>query len=259
MTRIGLWTPRALRTRGHSMMYPMIRTKHAVIVVAAGVGILLFILLILLVARATNASGAAQSSALITGLPQQPYDVERIPAPNDQTAVKEALLARLTARSNDPQVPLSASYYGEGNTNTSKSSASESDTSTTAENIRLIQTTKTDGTHVQVSLPLEPNRAGTPQELISDIIGVSTNGTLMQNVNDGTYDSLGGTVLLVGYALDGFGIYPDSGATDLDMCGGRVSPVLWNDAVTTIYHYELSADSSRILNCFAGVPVDITS
>jgi hypothetical protein len=39
-----------------------------------------------------------------------------------------------------------------------------------------------------------------------------------------------GSSTLVGYALDGFGIYVEPGATDadLDACHGRTSTVLWN-------------------------------
>jgi YHYH protein len=66
---------------------------------------------------------------------------------------------------------------------------------------------------------------------------------------------------LVGYALDGFGIFGPSGAggdvvtnADLDACHGHTGPVLWDGAVTEIYHYHLTAEYPYTLGCFAGTP-----
>ena len=65
---------------------------------------------------------------------------------------------------------------------------------------------------------------------------------------------------LVGYALDGFGIYGmkdrSSGRilhnSDLDVCHGTTSPVMWNGKLTTIYHYVLTQEYPYTLGCFRG-------
>ena len=63
-----------------------------------------------------------------------------------------------------------------------------------------------------------------------------------------------GSSTLVGYALDGFGIYVEPGATDadLDACHGRTSTVLWNGKPTRIYHYVATAEYPYTLGCFRG-------
>ena len=64
---------------------------------------------------------------------------------------------------------------------------------------------------------------------------------------------------LFGYALDGFGVY---GPLDvdgkmitnarLDQCHGHVGPVMWNGAVTKIYHYHLNREFPFSVGCFRG-------
>ncbi|MCH0557210.1 YHYH protein [Streptomyces sp. MUM 16J] len=68
---------------------------------------------------------------------------------------------------------------------------------------------------------------------------------------------------LVGYALDGFGIYverDDKGNlptnADLDACHGRTSTVMWNGKETTIYHYSATLEFPYTVGCFRGTPVD---
>jgi hypothetical protein len=70
-----------------------------------------------------------------------------------------------------------------------------------------------------------------------------------------------GTSTLVGYALDGFGIYVErdtSGAlltnTDLDACHGRVSTVEWDGHSVTMYHYDATAEYPYTIGCFMGSP-----
>jgi hypothetical protein len=65
---------------------------------------------------------------------------------------------------------------------------------------------------------------------------------------------------LVGYALDGFGIYGPRGAdgkemtnAQLDVCHGITSPVLWNGKIQNIYHYVLNSEFPYSVGCFRGV------
>lgn len=67
---------------------------------------------------------------------------------------------------------------------------------------------------------------------------------------------------LVGYALDGFGIYSSYDAdgnelttADLDECHGRTSPVLWNGKRVSMYHYVITSDYPYVVGCFRGKPV----
>lgn len=67
---------------------------------------------------------------------------------------------------------------------------------------------------------------------------------------------------LVGYALDGFGIFGMNGAAgkhlsnaDLDACHGHTEAVLWDGKVTKIYHYHLTDEYPYTLGCFKGQPV----
>ncbi len=65
---------------------------------------------------------------------------------------------------------------------------------------------------------------------------------------------------LIGYALDGFGIYAaNTGSTtlktaDLDECHGIVSEVVWDGAVVNMYHYVATADFPYTMGCFRGTP-----
>lgn len=66
---------------------------------------------------------------------------------------------------------------------------------------------------------------------------------------------------LVGYALDGFGIYSmfdENGReltnADLDECHGRTSRVLWDGKAVTMYHYVLTREYPYTLGCFRGTP-----
>lgn len=72
----------------------------------------------------------------------------------------------------------------------------------------------------------------------------------------------GGQSDLLGYALDGFGIYGKYGENgrllgdrDLDACHGRTSLVIWNGKPTKIYHYVMSNDFPYSIGCFRGTPV----
>ncbi len=68
----------------------------------------------------------------------------------------------------------------------------------------------------------------------------------------------GGTSDLLGYALDGFGIYGsyEKGrkltSKDLDECHGRTSKVMWNGKVKDVYHYVFTEDYPYTVGCFKG-------
>ena len=64
--------------------------------------------------------------------------------------------------------------------------------------------------------------------------------------------------MLLGYALDGYGIYGPwyNGkvlmSADLDVCHGTTSAVMWHGALTTIYHYVSTYDFPYTLGCYHG-------
>jgi hypothetical protein len=66
---------------------------------------------------------------------------------------------------------------------------------------------------------------------------------------------------LIGYSLDGFGIYGPwyhgkvLTTADLDACHGTTSAVMWNGTVTTIYHYVSTYDFPYTIGCYRGTPV----
>ena len=70
---------------------------------------------------------------------------------------------------------------------------------------------------------------------------------------------------LIGYALDGFGIY---GAFDidgrpitnreLDACHGHVGPVLRDGRIQEIFHYHLNDEYPYSVGCFHGTPVRVS-
>jgi hypothetical protein len=67
---------------------------------------------------------------------------------------------------------------------------------------------------------------------------------------------------LVGYAIDGYGIYVERNAkgqlltnSDLDRCHGRTSKVMWNGKLTRIYHYDATLEYPYTVGCFHGTPI----
>lgn len=72
-------------------------------------------------------------------------------------------------------------------------------------------------------------------------------------------DAGSGPSKLMGYALDGFGIYgprDENGKTlssdDLDECHGRTSPVAWEGKTVTMYHYVATLDFPYTVGCMRG-------
>ncbi len=70
------------------------------------------------------------------------------------------------------------------------------------------------------------------------------------------------TSTLVGYALDGYGIYVERDSAgslptdaDLDQCHGRTSTVRFNGTEQTIFHYSATREFPYTVGCFHGTPV----
>jgi len=68
-----------------------------------------------------------------------------------------------------------------------------------------------------------------------------------------------GSSALVGYALDGFGIYGRYGeggkplsSDDLDECHGRISTIRWNGKLIAMYHYVATWDFPYTVGCLRG-------
>jgi YHYH protein len=68
-----------------------------------------------------------------------------------------------------------------------------------------------------------------------------------------------GSSSLVGYALDGFGIYGRYGeggkllaSADLDDCHGRVSRIVWDGKPVEMYHYVATWDFPYTIGCLRG-------
>jgi hypothetical protein len=144
------------------------------------------------------------------------------------------------------------------------------------------------------SLPADPTAASAPSCTGGGPIGVLTDGVLLYNALDGegrdaaahevldscaghpdmssTYhhhevpscilDHATGRSTLVGYAIDGYGIYAerDSHGTlltnaSLDACHGRTSTVTWNGKKKKLYHYDATLEYPYTIGCFHGTPI----
>jgi hypothetical protein len=146
---------------------------------------------------------------------------------------------------------------------------------------------------IRYVLPVTPSQAGQATCLPMGAIGVALNGVPIFNALDdagrdavahevqdrchghpqgrGMYHYHGpsdcvpgntGNQALVGYALDGFGIFSGRDANgqeltnaDLDACHGRVGTVLWNGQMRTMYHYVMTREYPYALGCYRGTPV----
>ncbi len=145
------------------------------------------------------------------------------------------------------------------------------------------------------SIPLNPTFASSPSCVPMGIVGVAINGVALFNGLDvsgrdavahevqdvcsghpdgsGTYHYHGPSPCisgenqsdtLVGYALDGFGIYSPYDAngslitdSELDACHGINSTVMWNGKLQKIYHYVLTYEYPYTIGCFRGTPVNV--
>lgn len=71
-----------------------------------------------------------------------------------------------------------------------------------------------------------------------------------------------GSSTLVGYALDGYGIYVERDSkgnlptdSDLDACHGRTGSVIWDGKARVMYHYDVTTEYPYIMGCYEGTPV----
>jgi len=144
------------------------------------------------------------------------------------------------------------------------------------------------------TLPLNPVPANSPSCTNLGAIGVINNGVFLFNGLDAagrdavayeTQDSCSGhpdgqkeyhyhdvprcvmdrakgSSTLVGYALDGYGIYVERDAAgnlptnaDLDECHGRTSSIMWDGVSTAMYHYDATLEYPFTVGCYHGTPV----
>lgn len=139
-------------------------------------------------------------------------------------------------------------------------------------------------------LPANPKAANSPSCVSMGVIGYMTDGVALFNALDaggrdaaaheiqdkcdghpqskGIYHYHGmsscfkaedANNTLVGYALDGYGIFSDRDANgkqyttaDLDACHGITSPIMWDGKEVTMYHYVLTHDYPYSIGCFHG-------
>ena len=103
---------------------------------------------------------------------------------------------------------------------------------------------------------------------ILDKFGGHTDGTETyhyhyptQDLQDHIYPHESGHSVLMGYMLDGFGIYGPYGedgkllwSKDLDECHGHTHPILWDGMMVNLYHYHWTYDFPYNIGCFKGTP-----
>ena len=82
------------------------------------------------------------------------------------------------------------------------------------------------------------------------------------DLQDHIHPHTSGHSALMGYMLDGFGIYGPYGesgellsSADLDECHGHTHQVLWDGAMIDLYHYHWTYDFPYNIGCFKGTPV----
>lgn len=82
-----------------------------------------------------------------------------------------------------------------------------------------------------------------------------------QDHQDHIHKHTSGHSALMGYMLDGFGIYGPYGengellsSKDLDECHGHAHPVLWDGQMINLYHYHWTYDFPYNIGCFKGTP-----
>lgn len=145
------------------------------------------------------------------------------------------------------------------------------------------------------SIPLNPVEASVPSCVSIALVGIALNGVSFYSAldvqgNDAAahevqdtcsghprpggayhYHSLSNCIphireknALVGYALDGFGIFSPYDASgkelttnDLDECHGTTSSIMWEGKEVTMYHYVLTRDFPYTISCFRGTPTRV--
>ncbi len=146
---------------------------------------------------------------------------------------------------------------------------------------------------IKYDLPTNPTVAATPSCLGLGQIGVTLTGAVFFNALDATgkdavahelqdacqghpertgqyhYHNLtpclsdpgSGHSSLMGYALDGFGLYGKRGQdgnvltnADLDECHGHTHQIVWDKKTVTMYHYHATDEYPYTLGCYRGTP-----
>jgi hypothetical protein len=82
-----------------------------------------------------------------------------------------------------------------------------------------------------------------------------------QDLQDHIHKHTSGHSALMGYMLDGFGIYGPYGengellkSADLDECHGHKHPVMWDGQMVNLYHYHWTYDFPYNIGCYKGTP-----
>ena len=82
-----------------------------------------------------------------------------------------------------------------------------------------------------------------------------------QDLQDHIHPHESGHSALMGYMLDGFGIYGPYGeegelltSKDLDECHGHSHSILWDGEMMELYHYHWTYDFPYNIGCFKGTP-----
>ena len=147
--------------------------------------------------------------------------------------------------------------------------------------------------NILLRLPVHPEAASAPSCVPMGMVGFTTDGAAVYSaVDDGGIDAVAHEVQdkcsghpqrrgqyhyhgpstcmanektsgLVGYALDGFGIYGMKDRKtgrilrndDLDTCHGTTSSVMWDGELVNMYHYVLTEEYPYTIGCFRGTPV----
>jgi hypothetical protein len=131
---------------------------------------------------------------------------------------------------------------------------------TIAEGARIITSLAHDASGTPfytLQLPLLPGANETGVCLPKGMIGMALDGRVIESDMQFTTHTEG----LIGYALDGFGIFSihengeDVTSESLDACHGHAHFVVQGGEVVSMYHYHVTADSPYTLGCFRGTPV----
>ena len=109
-----------------------------------------------------------------------------------------------------------------------------------------------------------PGRDAVAHEIQDDCQGhpEQTGAYHYHNLSDCIADPGTGHSALVGYALDGFGIFGHRGEdghdltnADLDACHGHTHEIEWDGQKVVMYHYHATHEYPYTVGCFMGTPV----
>jgi len=147
---------------------------------------------------------------------------------------------------------------------------------------------------IRLELPRIPQKATAASCVPAGVVGVARNGVLIHSALNaagedmvarspldncgghpdeaGTYHYYtesecltdayyeGAVSTLIGYALDGYGIFSSNEAgreitnADLDACHGHTHPIPWDGEMRNMYHYHMTDEFPYSVGCFRGTP-----